>query len=472
MAQDRFPCISGGERAGKSWEVSAIATPHIIALPYIRRDEFFHVDCIKRRCVCGGKREGSLRFDEKTSKPRNAHVMLFGPTYSEPRIEFQYIENWLSELGKLTKAVSKPQDGAWRMVTTDGVVIQTFSMEDPRSIRAVDLEFALVCEAGRCPYDGIERVQGRVSAKKGFILYSGTMEDAQQWWIDWMLMGRRDNHLGVKSYSIPTWTNRVEFPGGRNDSEILRLEKFYPEDIFLMRVAAEARPSRFRVLKEFTSDLVKEVDVPEDANWEIWVDYGYATAYALLFVAWWNNEDGEKVFHFADELYEQGKTTRDIHMICEANPIWPLVSMGVIDVAGRGHRDANESAIEIWEQLTSFKWEHRYWNESVQIERLRSSAKQNHFTISPNCRGLLAEAGLGEPVFPEMHVWKYATDRDGRILGEKPLDKWNHSSKAMAYGMLHHLGQVSYNRRSRTVNRLKFGNSKTKRDAAFSRAVA
>lgn len=432
---------------------AAILLPHILVLPFIRQERFFE--------------NGRVKFDQNKDRPRNPDFLLFGPTYTEPRQEFQYLENWLFQLGKLAdpkKHVSKPQDGPWRMVTTDGVVIATWSMENPDSIRSVDLEAAGVCEAGKCPYSGIERVQGRVSAKRGFIVYSGTMEDAQQWFVDWLLEGTRVNEKGFVSYSIPTWTNRVEFPGGREDPEILRLEAFYPEDIFLMRVAAVPRPARFRVLKEFTADLVKDVEVPTDATWEVWTDPGYATAYALLWVAHWRKEDGTRQFHIADELYERNKTTYDMVDLCYENPLFKQVQQGIIDIAGKGHRDASESALEIWKKKTRINWNYRYWNEDRLIERIRTCAKGGQFTVSPKCKGLLMEAGLGEPVYEDMGPWKYMVSRDLRVVSEKPKDENNHSAKALGYGLLFHLGQVENVRRPTTINRLNKAKQPTWRD--------
>lgn len=442
--------LAGGERGGKSYATFAIALPHVVMLPVIRRERFYD-------------EHGKLRFDEKKDRPRTPDVVIFGPTYAEPKIEFEYLQQALEQLGMLAGGLnkpSKPQDGPWVMVTKAGVVISTRSMEDPTSIRAIDLEFAIIAEAGKCPYDGVERVQGRISAKRGFIIYSGTMENSHQWYQDWVLMGQRENHLGIKSYSLPTWGNIHEYPGGREDPEIKRLEAIYPEDTFAMRVAAEPRPPRYRVLQEVTTEHVVQKRVPKDATWEVWVDPGYASAYAVLFVAHWNEtaKDGAplgKRFYVADELYEQGRTTRDIIALCKRHRLWPRVSAGVIDIGAKGHRDAGESALEIWNKLTSFNWNMKLWREPPLMERIRSSAQQFQFWINPSCVGLIAECGLGEPVFPEMHPWKYPTDRSGRVLGEKPIDKWNHSSKALGYGLLHHLGQVERSRQAMSISRLK-----------------
>jgi hypothetical protein len=456
---DRFPVIGGGERGGKSWWTAVEMAAHIYMLPRIRPDVFF-------------TKTGELLFDEVNDKPRNAHFVLFGPTYAEPRWEFKYIEDFLRSIGQLAGGInkpSKPAEGAWRLVTKSGVVLQTWSMEDPGSVRSLDLEGAAICEAGRCQYSGVERVQGRVSAKKGFIIYSGTMEDSQQWYQDWMLMGQRENHLGIVSYSLPTFSNLHEFPGGRNDPEILRLEGIYPDDIFAMRVLAEPRPPRSRVLKELGKEHIQTMKVTPEMAVEVWIDPGYQSAYAVLFVAIWDEftkkprgagDDWKpellgKHFHVFDELYEQGLTTNDIISLCKKNRYWPRVKQGIIDIAGKGHRDAGESALEIWKKKTSLNWNMKYWREDPLIERIRSSAKQNRITIDPKCVGLIAEAGLGEPVFDNMHPWKYLLTRDGTIAGEKPIDKWNHSAKALGYGLLHHLGQVEHLRKPTNINRLK-----------------
>ena len=446
---ERFPVIGGGERGGKSFAAAAEMVPHIYWLPYERPDRFL--------------RDGRYVFDENKDRHRNPDFLLVGPSYAEPRIEFQYIEDWLRKLGHIAGGLnrpSKPQDGPWRLVTKAGVVLQTWSMEDPTSIRALDLEGVLVCEAGKCPYSGIERLQGRVSAKRGFIIYSGTMENSQQWYQDWMLMGQRENHLGIKSYSIPTYTNRHEFPGGRDDPEIKRLEAMYPEDIFAMRVLAEPRPPRTRVISEARPEHIRELQYPEDAVIEIWVDPGYASAYAVLWVAIWDEPDSPenptriKRFHVFREHYEQQLTTEQMVALARSFPEWKDISGGVIDIAGKGHRDSSDSALEVWRRRTRFPWNMKMWRESALIERVRTSFRQGAVSIDPSCRGLIAELGLGEPVFPEMHFWKYPTDRDGRIISEKPVDRWNHSSKALGYGLLHHLGQVERLRRPVPVSRM------------------
>ncbi len=442
---DRFPCIVGGERSGKSVDSEKILLPHTLALPYLRYDQFFKAD-------------GKPKFNptDRNQKPRNPNFAIFGPTYKEPRVEFEYLETDLRNLNKLVEPqTSKPSDGPWRLVTTDGVVVTTISLEVPESVRSIDLEGAIVAEAGGCVYSGIERVRGRVAAKRGFVVFSGTIEASQRWWRDWLVEGKRPNNKGITSYSIPSWANRHEFPLGENDPEIISWRRFLGEELFMERCAAVARPPRHRVVKEATERHIRRVDIPEDARISLAIDPGYATAYAVLMCAMWTEPEGRK-FYFFDELYEQRKNTQEMIDILRRHPMWPRVHEAAIDIASKGHRDATESALEIWEKrCPGVVFSKRYWPQDRGIERIQNSFMHNQIIVDPKCTGFIAELGLGEPVFPEMHEWKYVSDKDGRILSENPKDAWNHSAKAAYYLLLKELGQVESVRKPTTWNRLR-----------------
>ena len=132
-SQDRFPLIIGGERGGKSFSTAAIMLPHIDMLPEIRKERFYDEN-------------GNLRYKGER-KALNPDFVLFGPSYAEPRIEFSYLEDWLRQLDNIS-FTSKPQEGPWRLVTKTGVVVATWSTDDPAGIRAIDLEGAAACECG------------------------------------------------------------------------------------------------------------------------------------------------------------------------------------------------------------------------------------------------------------------------------------------------------------------------------------
>jgi hypothetical protein len=451
-AQDRFPLIVGGERGGKSYATAAILVPHIDLLPEIRRERFYHDN-------------GKLKYDwtKRERIPLVPDVAIFGPSYAEPRIEFSYLEDWLRQLDNIAY-ISKPQEGPWRMVSKDGVVVSTWSTDNPGNIRGIDLEVAVAAECGNMEFEAIERIQGRIGAKRGFCIYSGTMENAKRWYMEWAIEGERQNRWGVKTYSLPSWGNLAQFPGGRDDPEIKRWEQFYTEDVFLTRVAAVPMPPRDRVLREFSEQHIKKVQIPRDSDghyaceFHVAIDPGYLpSAYAALLVASWDTADG-KYWYVFDELYEQQVGNEVVIEWLKKHKFYKYFKFDslTIDTSAKRHADGNEPAIEKFTKLTKFKAPYtHYWHENALIDRVRTTAKQNLIAIHPNCHGLIAECGLGQPVFPDMHPWRYPTARDGIILNEKPEDKWNHSAKALGYLLLRHLGLVErMGERPRSRNRI------------------
>lgn len=456
--EDRFPLIVGGERGGKSFATAAILLPHVDLLPEIRPERFYD-------------EKGNLRYkgERKALVP---DFVLFGPSYAEPRVEFSYLENWLRELDNIA-FTSKPQEGPWRLVTKAGVVVATWSTDDPGTIRAIDLEGAAACECGNMEWDSIERIQGRIGAKRGFCIYSGTMENAKRWYIRMALEGERQNRYGIITYSLPSWGNLHEFPGGFKDPEIQRWGIFYggskdvdytDSDTFMVRVAAKPVPPRDRVIREVKENHIRKVEIPRkedgsyDAHFEICIDPGYLpSAYAVLFVASWDTPDG-KFWYIFDEIYRQETQNEQIIKMIKNHKFYRYMGVDdlTIDVSAKRHADGNEPAIEKFKRLTRFRSPYtKYWHENALIERLRTTANQGLLAIHPNCRGLIAEFGLGEEVFPDMHPWKYPTDKAGIILNEKPVDKWNHSCKALGYLLLRRVGPVERLGKSQSFNRIK-----------------
>lgn len=461
-ANDRFPLIVGGERGGKSFASAAILLPHVMLLPEIRRDRFYNKD-------------GTLKFNPKSRKPLVPDFAIFGPSYAEPRVEFTYLENWLYELDEVAYA-SKPQEGPWRLVTKKGVVVVTWSTDDPGTIRAIDLEGAVAAECGNMEWDSIERIQGRIGAKRGFCIYSGTMENAKRWYIKLALEGERDNKYRIKTYSLPSWGNLHEFPGGEDDDEIQRWKEFYTEDVFMTRVAAKPLPPRDRVIREIHENHIRKVQIPRNpdgsyaCNFDLAIDPGYLpSAYAVLFVASWDTPTG-KFWYIFDELYEQKMGNEDVIQWVTSHKFYRYLGIDslTIDVSAKRHADGNEPAIEQYRKLTKLKSPYtKYWHEAALIERIRTTAKQGLIAIHPNCTGLIAELGLGEEVFPEMHPWKFPTTKDGTIMNEKPKDAWNHSCKALGYLLLRRLGLVErMGDRPKSWNRLnRDRNTGTRRNA-------
>jgi hypothetical protein len=122
------------------------------------------------------------------------------------------------------------------------VVVDTRTAQDPEGIASEAVDGVIVCEAGQMPETVFLQAQGRISDKRGWVSIGGTIENDEakpRWaWFDatlgeWMEGPSED----AMAFSIPTWANLAVYPGGRQDPEILRLERLYDPHTFSRRVA-------------------------------------------------------------------------------------------------------------------------------------------------------------------------------------------------------------------------------------------
>jgi len=444
-------------------------------LPWTRRLQFYqalnyhpvsqtalraHQSEAHRLLIAGGEDGGKSYWlahefgPNVLSPPPPGRVRLFtlaGPTYAEPRIEFDYLERLLDEIGVLEKAET-PKEGQWRLhLAGTGNIVETRSLEDVGNIRAYKPDGIGICEAGKCQKMAIDRLVGRASAYDAFMVLSGTFEQSEQWYHDWYRLGQvPDNGIRLESFSLPTWENTANYPGGRNDPKIKEMEDFlYAPDYFLERCAAVPVPPSGLILKGL--DPTRHIDPkltydPNRGPVFLWVDPGYGGAYAVEVFQF----EGQRVFGI-DEVYEPGLTTEEMIGLCKKRPWWSVVARkGVIDFAGKQHQ-ASESVIEQWWRLERIKLEPpcpkgmdrpRPVKVYEAIERIQTSLHRDQIVLSPRMRGALKEANIGEGPVPGMTPWKFKTGLEGTVIDRNSTMGFNHAWMAIAYGLLDHFGFV------------------------------
>ena len=151
--------------------------------------------------------------------------------YTAPKKEMDYLAEAAKAGGFLTRyhqpnddsAVLELYGGMYRYVTK--------TAQDIPAIAGDACDGVLCVEAGQM-MDGIyEQIQGRVLDKRGWIVMSGTIEPtetAPRWlWYEKMAddWAKHPQPGERESYSLPSWANLSVFPYGRQDPEILRIEK-------------------------------------------------------------------------------------------------------------------------------------------------------------------------------------------------------------------------------------------------------
>ncbi len=412
----------------------------------------FHDDPSRFKLAAGGERGGKSKVvacDYLGKFWETPLLWLVGADYARTGPEFTYICEGFAKLGIDFEATKQLDPG---VITARGFTIVTKSAKDPRTLASVAPSGIIVCEASQIDYESFLRLRGRLSEKRGWMDMSGTFESSLGWYPElytrWQLPNADDGH----SFSLPTWANKAIFPGGRNDPEILAMERLMPHDFFMERCGGVPCPPKGRVFSEFTvtmhTGLGDSYEFDPALPVQIWVDPGYATAYSVLAVQFRNDH-----VWVVDEVFERGLVTSEIIKVCKQRPWWKNVSGGAIDIAARQHQ-AMPAPAEIWSQEAHVFLQSKRVEIRDGIERIKTYLVVNPLTNQPllhinaKVRGLISEMGGCEnPITGQSGVYSWRKDREDRIIGEVPEDANNHACKALAYGLVSKFGYTGLHRR-------------------------
>jgi hypothetical protein len=405
------------------------------------------LDCRKRFIlVAGGEQAGKSMVASKYLVSRFLETdepglyWLVAADYERTRAEFDYLIQDFATLGILAEASKRVDPG--RIVLADGTRIETKSAKDPRTLAMRAPNGIIGCEASQLDLESFHRMRGRCAPKRGWLFLAGTFEGSLGWYPQ-LFQSWQHSTEDEQSFSLPSYTNKHLYPGGKADPEILRLKAMASDEFFMERIEGIPSPPQGLVFGEFRPDI----HISEDAKWSIgnpvslWIDPGYAGAYAVEAVQEINGQ-----VCVIDEIYEQGLITSEIINIAQSRPWWKDVAGGVIDIAGYQHQ-AMSAPAEIWLQESGVYLAAQKIRINDGTERLKSFLRPDPVSNSPKiifnptCHGVLSEFGtMPSPLDGQTRAYRWKTDRDGNIVGESPDDKNNHGVKAVIYGLVDKFG--------------------------------
>lgn len=402
-----------------------------------------HLDTHRIREVAGGERSGksySSALDTFARMPEGNLFWLVAADYERTRAEFNYIIE-AHEKAKIRFTATKKIDPG-ELTNELGVRLVTKSAKDPRKLAMEAPDGILACEASQLDFETFLRLRGRLAEKRGWMLMSGTFESSLGWYVDLFNLGQTENTQDLKSFSIPTWTNLHIFPGGRTDPEILSLEAQFSKEWFQERFGGIPCPPKGLVFTDFRTNIHTGIDKqfqfdPSEPVY-IWIDPGFAHAYAILVA----QKRDEETVAIVDEVYETGFVTEDIITICRKKPWWNKIIGGAIDIAGKQHQ-AMSSPMETWIKKTGIPLRAKKIRIQDGIERTKTSLKINPITNKPGiyinaqCKGLISElGGCPNPLTGATAVYQWRMDSSNNVVGDVPDDKHNDACKALSYGLV------------------------------------
>tara|TARA_R100000808_G_scaffold4401_1_gene14561 strand:+ start:1471 stop:2829 length:1359 start_codon:yes stop_codon:yes gene_type:complete len=404
-SRKRFILVAGGEQAGKSM----VASKYLVA-------RLFEND------------EPGLFW-------------LVAADYERTRAEFEYLVEDFGAMGLLQEASKRVDPG--RIILADGTRIETKSAKDPRTLAMRAPNGIIGCEASQLDLETFHRLRGRCAPKRGWLFLSGTFEGSLGWYPQMFQAWQASSSADEVSFSLPSYSNAYLYPGGREDPEILALEKASSDDFFLERIEGIPSPPQGMVFTEIRPDIhVQNVEYEPDVPVHLWIDPGYAEAYAVEVIQVVNDQ-----IRVIDEIYERDLITDEIIEIAQSKIWWKDARFGVIDVAGYQHQ-AMAAPAEVWMDKTGIYFDSEKIRINDGTERLKAFLKTDpvdqrepRIVFNPKCEGILSEFGIKpNPFDGQTRAYRWKMDRDGTIVGETPEDRYNHGIKAVIYGLINRYG--------------------------------
>jgi len=423
------------------------------------------------KLITGGEGSGKslvTAMEGFLAVPRVKLIWIAGNEYNDTDMEFEYMLDWMQQTGLLATHRGSRTNPPQYARSITGCEIVSKAVKDPVKIGSESPDLILGCEAARFDYLAYLRLRGRIARNRGSLIMSGTLEDSLSWYPEFATRWSGANPEGAKSFSIPTWSNVFKYPHEGvtvvlgdgtviedTCEEIQKLAAETPIDIFKERyMGVVCKPSNL-VIPDFTNSVHVSEDIKfnKELNVEIAVDPGYGGAYAVLAIQKYKDQ-----IWVIDEVYLQGYINEQVVEVCMQKPWWKNVVGGTIDIAGRQHQ-ADRAPIEVWSEKAKIFLRSRKVNEEQGIDFLRTKLHVNplvgHPTIvfSPYCSGIIAEMGGGKAPIKDYENVSGQLIKSGPWMRDKnlgrPIDKNNHSCKALIYYIVDMFGYVE--RKSETT---------------------
>lgn len=250
------------------------------------------------------------RLTYKSFKPES-YNWIVGPTYKLGEKEFRVTYKDFQKLGllKYCKKSYSVQQGNMRIETPWGAVIEVVSAERPSSLLGEGLSHAVMSEAAqhhRLIWEqyiepALSDLRGSAdfpSTPKGFNWYHGL----------WMLGQPETKVPGYKSWRFPTWTNKVRYPGGLDDPEIVRIRSVASKVYFDQEYGAQFTAISGAIYEEWDDRIhVRPCTfLPAWSNY-LAFDFGFTNPFVCLDI---QVDPSENVYVWR-EYYERYKSTYD-----------------------------------------------------------------------------------------------------------------------------------------------------------------
>lgn len=252
----------------------------------------FHNSKARFRIPVCGRRFGKSMMAGHDQEPRmflsKKMFWIIGPTYDLGEKEFRVIWDDLivkMQMGKdkrIKKAYNKKQGNMWIEMPW-GARLEVRSADHPENLVGEALDHAIMSEAAKHKKETWERfIRPALSDKRGTADFPTTPEGFN-WLHQLWQLGQNPNEPMYESWKFPSWSNTVVYPGGREDPEILEIERNSTPEYFLQEYGADFASFVGKIFPEW-EEITHVKAIKFNPDWPNYIafDWGYTNPLAAV----------------------------------------------------------------------------------------------------------------------------------------------------------------------------------------------
>jgi hypothetical protein len=218
----------------------------------------------------------------------NRWFWIVGPTYDLGEKEFRVIwDDLMVRNGlihdKRIKRSYNVKSGSMYLEFPWRTRLEVRSAQHPESLVGEGLDGAILAEAAKHKRETWERyIRPALADKRGWADFTTTPE-GRNWIYDMWQFGRDPAFEDYAAWRFPAWMNNKVYPGGRQDPEILLLERTTPREWFLQEIAADFSAFMGQIYSEWNEEAqVQRIEY--NPMWKNYIafDWGYVNPLAAI----------------------------------------------------------------------------------------------------------------------------------------------------------------------------------------------
>lgn len=243
------------------------------------------------KALCCGRRYGKTVFGGKEMSAAllnpdvPGYYWIVGPKYSTGEKEFRVVyDDIVKKLrwGDRVKKQYNVAQGQMRIEMPWGSILEVKSAERKDGLLGEGLRGVIMSECAQHDVDTWEQyVRPALADYKGWAIFSSTPK-GYNWFQGLYMLGQVSDDGLYESWRLPSWDNPIVYPGGREDPEILDMEKRMSKEYFDQEIGAEFTSYAGKIYTEFDKHNITSIEYnPLWPNY--WAfDYGWNNPFVCL----------------------------------------------------------------------------------------------------------------------------------------------------------------------------------------------